>query len=143
MRQFIRHPAAVPVEIGINASDAVPILHTRDVGLGGLALQSGFAVAPGASVDIRIALVQPPFEAQARVAWCHPGATEGFELGMTFLDAQDVFRARMVEQVCHIEDYRQSVHRLEGRQLTVQEAAAEGIARHAAQFPDIGARLVQ
>jgi hypothetical protein len=55
---------------------------------------------------------------------------------VTFLDAESAFLARMVEQVC--EDYRKSVRRLEGRELSSEEAAIEGIAQHAAQFPDIG-----
>ena len=138
MRQFIRHPVDVPVEIGTAASGPPSAVHTHDISVGGLALRSSVAVAPGAGVDIRIAYVQPAFEAHARVAWCHPHGEDGFELGVTFLDAEDAFLARMVEQVCHIEDYRQSVCRLEGRHLSAEEAAAEWIARYAAQFPEIG-----
>jgi hypothetical protein len=138
MRQFIRHPVDVPVEIGIAASGPPSAVHTHDISVGGLALCSRVAVAPGADVDIRIAYVQPAFEAHARVAWCHPHDEEGFELGVTFLDAQDAFLARMVEQICHIEDYRKSVHRLQGRQLSAEEAAVEWIAEYAAQFPEIG-----
>ena len=55
---------------------------------------------------------------------------------------QDAFLARMVEQICHIEDYRQSVCRVEGRRLSAEEAAVEWIAQYAAQFPDIGASRV-
>ena len=138
MRQFIRHPVDVPVEIGTAALRLPSGVHTHDVSVGGLALRSRVAMAPGADVDIRIAYVQPAFEAHARVAWCHPHEEEGFELGVTFLDAQDAFLARMVEQVCHIEDYRQSVCRLEGRHLSAEDAAAEWIDRYAAQFPEIG-----
>jgi hypothetical protein len=138
MRQFIRHPVDVPVEIGALASAPASAVHTHDISVGGLALRSGVAIAPGADIGIRIAFVQPAFEAHARVAWCHPHEPEGYELGVTFLDAEDAFLARMVEQVCHIEDYRQSVCRLEGRRLSAEEAATEWIARYAAQFPDIG-----
>jgi len=141
MRQFIRHPVDVPVEIGTNESGPLSSLHTHDISLGGVALLSSFAVPAGAHVKIRIPYVQPAFEAYARVAWCHPHE-EGYELGVTFLDAEDAFLARMVEQICHIEDYRQSVHRLEARELSSEEAAQEWIAKHAAQFPDIGPQSV-
>jgi hypothetical protein len=137
MRQFIRHPVDVPVEIGTNESGPLSSLHTHDISLGGVALLSSFAVSAGADVTIRIACVQPAFEAHARVAWCQPHE-EGYELGVTFLDAQDAFLARMVEQVCHIEDYRKSVRRLEARELSPEEAAHEWISKHAAQFPEIG-----
>jgi hypothetical protein len=141
MRQFIRHPVDVPVDIGTSGSRAASALHTHDISLGGLALLSSIAVPAGTEVEIRIAYVQPPFAAHARVAWCHAHGDEGFELGVTFLDAESAFLARMVEQVCHIEDYRRSVHRLEGRELSSEEAAAEWIARHAAEFPNIGPYL--
>ncbi|MBW8830241.1 MAG: PilZ domain-containing protein [Burkholderiales bacterium] len=138
MRQFIRHPVDVPVEIGIAAMGPPSAVHTHDISMGGLALRSRVAVAPGADVAIRIGFVQPTFEARARVAWCRPHEEDGFELGVTFLDTQDAFLARMVEQVCHIEDYRQSVRRLEGRELSAEEAAVEWIDQYAAQFPEIG-----
>ena len=142
MRQFIRHPVDVPVEIGTGASDPPSAVHTHDISAGGLALRSSLAVAPGAAVEIRIAYVQPAFEAHARVAWCHPHEDDGFELGVTFLNAEDAFLARMVEQICHIEDYRRSVHRLQGRQLSSEQAAFEWIEAHAAEFPDIGPNRV-
>jgi hypothetical protein len=44
----------------------------------------------------------------------------------------------MVEQVCHIEEYRRTVQRLEGRELSAEEAAFEWIHRFAAQFPETG-----
>ena len=94
-------------------------------------------MTPGGVVEVRIPSVRPPFAARARVVWCRPGA-HGFELGVAFLDAADAFRARMVEQVCHIEAYRQAVYRQEGRDLSGREAAAEWIAKHAADFADIG-----
>lgn len=138
MRQFIRHPVDVPVEIGASGSRPASALHTRDISQGGLALLSSIDVPAGTDVEVRIPHVHPPFAAHARVAWCHACGHQGFELGVTFLDAESAFLARMVEQVCYIEDYRRSVQRLEGRELSAEEAAIEWIARHAAQFPDIG-----
>jgi hypothetical protein len=139
MRQFIRHPIDVPVEIGLGGQrEPLAGCHTHDISQGGLALRSGQAARPGQEVDICIGCVKPPFHAHARVAWCRPHPLSGYELGVTFLDAEDAFRARMVEQVCHIENYRQSVLRTEQRDLSVDEAAAEWIAKHAADFPQIG-----
>jgi hypothetical protein len=138
MRQFIRHPVDVLVEIDIEGQAAPPALHTHDISQGGLALMSSCSVPTGADVEIRIPCVVPPFHAHARVAWCHPHTPPGWELGLTFLDADDAFRTRMVEQACHIEDYRLSVQRLEGRDLSPDEAAYEWIGKYAAQFPEIG-----
>lgn len=134
MRQFIRHPADILIEVdGDSASDHTA-RHSRNVGLGGLAFQSDRAMTAGMIIDLRIPLVRPPFETKARVVWCE-STDAGFELGVEFLHPDDAFRARMVEQVCHIEDYRKGVARSEGRQLTVEEAAMEWIGKHAADFP--------
>jgi hypothetical protein len=70
MRQFIRHPIDVPVEIGLGESGPPSAYHAHDISLGGLAFRSGCAVKPGQEVDICIGCVQPPFQAHARVAWC-------------------------------------------------------------------------
>jgi hypothetical protein len=139
MRQFIRHPIDVPIEIGIGDDVPASGYHTHDISLGGLAFRSGCAVRPGSMVDISIGYVQPPFQAHARVAWCKPHPLSGYELGVTFLDDDDAFRARMVEQLCHIEDYRRAVQRTEGREMDVDQAAAEWIEKYAAHFPEIGA----
>jgi len=136
MRQFIRHPVDVPIEIRAGNGEAGPV-HTHDISLGGLAVHSAVAVEPGSLSEVRISYVQPAFEARARVAWCRPrrGGGGGHEVGVSFLDAADVFLARMVEQVCYIEDYRKSVAREEGRELSSEEAACEWIEKYAAKFP--------
>jgi hypothetical protein len=81
--------------------------HIHNVSLGGLAFQSDGELEPGIIVEVRI------FETKARVVWC--SAREGgFELGVAFLDPEDALRARMVEQVCHIENYKKVVYQAEG-----------------------------
>jgi hypothetical protein len=137
MRQFIRHPATVPIEVSRGAAPEPELHETRNVSLGGLAFQAGQMMTPDEVVEVRIPSVRPPFAARVRVVWCRPGVG-GFELGVAFLEAADAFRARMVEQVCHIEAYRETVNRQEGRNLSGREAAAEWIAKHAADFADIG-----
>jgi hypothetical protein len=136
MRQYIRHPIDFPVEIRAHHGAPGAALHTHDISLGGLAVHSPEPVEPGAMIEVCIPYVEPAFEARARVAWCrkHRGGG-GHEVGVSFLDAQDVFLARMVEQICYIEDYRRSILREDGRELTSEEAAREWIAKYAAQFP--------
>jgi hypothetical protein len=78
--------------------------------------------------------VDPPFEAMARVAWCRPDG-DAFLVGVEFLDSDDAFQSRMVQQVCSIENYKQDVAAKEGRVLSSQEAAAEWISKFAGRFP--------
>lgn len=132
-REFIRHTADVPIEVRtVEGEEAVA--HGRNVSHGGLAFVSELCPAEGATIELTIPNVEPPFQAHARVAWCRPEA-DGFLVGVQFLDANDAFRARMVEQVCTIERYRSEVRENEGRELTAQEAAAEWIGKYAGRFP--------
>jgi hypothetical protein len=137
MRHFIRHPAEIPIEVSAVDQDGAKLPRLVNVGMGGLAFRSEAAFRPAHIVKVRIACVRPEFETTARVAWCRACAG-GYELGLAFLDPDEAFRARMVEQVCHIEHYRKQVRDAEGRELTAEEAALEWIARNAAQFPEAG-----
>jgi hypothetical protein len=133
MRNFIRHPADIPIEVaktgGLWASgDAV------DFGHGGLSLVASGPHAVGELLHLRIPFVKPPFDARGRVAWCRRRRGR-YQLGVAFLDSEDAFQARMVEQVCHIEHYRRQQLERDGRTLTRREAALEWIARYAANFP--------
>jgi hypothetical protein len=132
-RQFIRHPTEIPVEVR-PAEGGGTQTRARNLSLGGLSLHADSALTLGSVVNVRIASVDPIFETRARVVWCRPAA-QGFDLGVAFLDAQDAFRARMVEQVCHIESYRRALIANEGRTLTPEAAAREWIARFAGSFP--------
>jgi hypothetical protein len=137
MRQFIRHPADVPIEVSPVDQGSGRPPRLVNVGLGGLAFRSHSAFRPAHVVKVRIDCVRPAFETTARVAWCR--ACDGeFELGLAFTDPDDAFRARMVEQVCYIEHYRREIRDTEGRELTAEEAAREWIERNAARFPGTG-----
>ena len=130
-RQFIRHPVSLPIEVSQAAAEAYCL------GIGGLAFRYERAAEPGSFLHLRIPLVTPEFEVDAKVVWCRC-AEGGVELGVEFLSADDAFRVRMVEQVCHIENYRQEICAEEGRELDFEQAAAEWIGKFSAKFPGAG-----
>jgi hypothetical protein len=136
MRQYIRHPADIPIEIR-TAESRVARQRIRNVSEGGLAFESDSALPRGCVIKLRISYVQPAFESEARVVWCR-AALRGYEMGVVFLSAEDAFRARMVEQVCQIERYKKTVLEAEGRALSAEEAAQEWITKFAAAFPNPG-----
>jgi hypothetical protein len=133
-RQFIRHPTEMPVEV--HPTDGSSTQHrARNLSLGGLSFHSNSELTIDSVVNLRINNVEPAFESAARVVWCRPVVT-GFDLGVAFLNAEDAYRARMVEQICHIESFRRKLISNEGRTLTPEAAAREWIARYADSFPD-------
>lgn len=134
MTRFIRHPTDIPIEVKSHGQLSDDRPQTVNLSLSGLAFRCDREFTPGDIVDIRIPLVRPPFQVEARVIWCGE-REQHFELGVEFLDQNDIFLARMVEQVCHIEQYRQDILRIEKRTLSSEEAAAEWIRKFASEFP--------
>ncbi|MGA2550649.1 MAG: PilZ domain-containing protein [Burkholderiaceae bacterium] len=136
-RQFIRHPVNIPIEaIPLLAAGPEPLLIAYSLSAGGLAFRAAGPADPGTLVHLKIDYRVLQFESDARVVWCHSSG-DGTELGVEFLNSDDAFQARMVEQICHIESYRQETLEFEGRALSSEEAALEWIARFAGTFPDI------
>jgi hypothetical protein len=132
MASYIEHPDDIPIEFRLeDLMDA----SCAGAAYGGLAFRSDAPLQSGQTIRIRIALAGPVFEAPARVSWLLP-SEDCFVVGIDFLDQEDYFRARMVEQLCHIEHYKRSVREHEGRILSGEEAAMEWIRRFAGQFPN-------
>jgi len=132
MRSFIRHPTDIPIEIRLG-DQGCKLEPLRNVSGGGLCFQYPEAVPLDSVVVVRIALTSPPFEACCRVAWCQADVG-AWQVGIEFLDQDDLFRLRMVEQICHIEQYRTTTASL-GRTLSSHEAAIEWIEQYAEAFP--------
>lgn len=134
MRSYIRHPADIPIEFRQTPAAALQTRRLHDVSCGGLSFIAQSPLKSASVITVRIASVEPVFEAECRVAWCRR-LQEGYLIGAEFLHAQDEYRARMVEQICHIEHYRKEVQTREGRTLTGEQAAREWIGKYAKDFP--------
>ncbi len=133
-REFIRHPANVPLEVQPQGLRQQLSLQLNNVSEGGLSFESPVEFYQGALVKIKIRAVKPVFRVHAVVQWCRK-KLDHFELGVRFLDSDDAFRVRMVEQVCHIEAYRKQVEARQGRRLSKNQASIEWIAKHGPEFP--------
>jgi len=132
-RSFIRHPSTAPIQI---FPQQQPLAHIpmRDISKGGLAFVSNVFLEKGKMLKIRIPHVHPPFEASCVVRWRRTLDDDShFEIGVMFLDKQTGFRIRMVEQVCHIMQYRQQLAG-HGRDISFEVAAQEWIDANAADF---------
>ncbi|KPK39651.1 MAG: hypothetical protein AMJ69_05070 [Gammaproteobacteria bacterium SG8_47] len=135
MRTYMRHPSDVPLDFRLRSEGDAHSEHLNDVGCGGLSFNCAVALNQGDLVEIRIDVVTPPFEAMGRVAWCRARG-EQYLVGVAFLDQDDLYRARMVEQICRIERYKKEIYEREGRELDGQEAALEWIDKYAQYFPE-------
>jgi hypothetical protein len=134
-RRYIRHPVEVPIEVEVaQSAPGAEGQRLRNVGAGGLCFHTPEPFEPATRLRIRIPVVDPSFEVEGWVIWCHR-ADPGFEVGVEVSAAADDYRLRMVEQLSHIEDYRRSVEKEQGRRISAEQAAREWIARYAREFP--------
>ena len=135
MRNYIRHPSDIPIQYS-EESQQQPVAQTiNNVGYGGLCFNSSKPLAEGAQLHICIDTVTPAFEAEGTVVWCRPEGNE-YIVGIEFINKEDIFLARMVEQICHIEHYKKEILASEGRKLTTKQAASEWISKFAKLFPN-------
>ncbi len=134
MREFIRHPTDIPIEYEIIGGSAPEHGVTVNVGQGGLCFPTRECVEPGTRIRLQIPLLDPVFATFGTVVWSHETETSP-QVGVEFDDPQSAFNVRMIEQICHIEQYRRDVLATEGRAMTSERAAREWIALYAEDFP--------
>ena len=138
IRKFIRHPVDVPIQVTAewvedDIDDTMDQTITN-VSLGGLAFVSHKPLKVLDRVQICIPFLESNNTLVGNVVWCER-SSHGYEIGVEFEKSRDVFRLRMIEQICHIEHYRKEILLQEGRELTTQEAASEWISKYADDFP--------
>lgn len=133
-RQFIRHPSNIPIEYCFMDSPLCIMDSINDVSVGGLSFQADQYIEPESWLHLHIPINDEHFEIDAQVRWCHR-RNGHYDVGVFFSDKEKAFSARMVEQVCHIEQYKKEVFETEGRILSGDEAAAEWITKYATDFP--------
>lgn len=134
-RRYIRHPTDIPILVELADVVEPDTEYLRNISEGGLCFQSKLTLARGTPIRIRIPLVRPVFECIGVVVWCETYGTHSL-IGVQFERSEQIFRLRMVEQICHIEHYKRTAEK-HGRLLTSEQAAFEWIERHAGRFPPI------
>lgn len=136
IRKYIRHPSDVPIQVVLDRvdDDGDGDETLTNISLGGLSFVSPNALDVLQKVRVCIPLIEQDNFLEGRVVWCEK-AKNGYEVGLEFDRSEEVFRLRMIEQICHIEHYRKEIERLQGRALSTEEAAKEWISEYAGDFP--------
>ena len=134
MRNYIRHPLGIPIGYSLDELVQDDNDYLKDISAGGLCFCSRAFIEPASVIHISIPLKKPGFEATGIVAWCKK-LGDHFESGVYFKDEDTEFSMRMMEQVCHIEEYKNEIALRDHRHLTDEEAAMEWVAQFAKDFP--------
>ena len=133
---FIQHPDAVQTRLCVTSDHATLGMDLVAHGHGGVCVPSTLGYQPGTPLQVRVSLEGRELRYHGLVMW-RRSRRQAFELGLGFATDDAAFRARMIEQLCHIEAYRQRALAA-GRALEFERAAEEWIARYSEEFPQIG-----
>ncbi|MGA2090099.1 MAG: PilZ domain-containing protein [Endomicrobiales bacterium] len=136
-RKYIRHSADMPIEIKLQDLVTHRTEYLNEISFGGLSFRSSIPVPIDTVIDIRIPLVRPVFSTTGKVVWCRPNANDKtvFDIGVQFIGPKDSFKIRMLEQICHIENYKKELCKKTGQPVTGEQAALEWIRKYADKFP--------
>jgi hypothetical protein len=134
---FIHHPPGFPLEFkrvwfsSLHRSDE---LHRGELGL---IFDSEKYVKPGWTLEITIPMRNEIARFQGKVVLIrHSG--EGYEIGLWLRRGADASRARIVEQICHIEAYTQERKYRDGPYcLNRERIAQEWIMENAGSVPTL------
>jgi PilZ domain len=134
MRQFIRHPVTIPIQVHPIDHPTASIT-VQSLSTGGLCFETDTPVAIGSLVEFVIPNIEPEYHGDGVIVWRKEQSPNHYCVGLCFITDDEYYRTRMVEQVCRIEIYRKSVAAM-GRELSAEAAAQEWIAQFAAKFDD-------
>lgn len=137
-RVFIRHPVSLTVHCQKQGHVDVADHEIRDISFGGMYFVSAEAYVPGDMVTMDFPALTVRSRIGGEIIWSSPLDREDggkFANGLKFLNKQVLLLARMIEQMCCIEKYRQArvAHGQPG--ITGDQAALEWIRSCAARFP--------
>ena len=136
MHKYIQHPITIPIHFQLNDAVSnngqVPAQNIQY----GLTFESDTQIDPGKEIVLQVPIRERLPEIKGTVAWCKNSGSK-YKIAVNFYDAKMAFQARMIEQVCHIEDLRLQMTREEGREVSREDAASVWIKKHAREFPYI------
>jgi hypothetical protein len=137
VQSFIHHPSEVPIKIAVS-DNQFPLPCIDEPCSTGVYIHTSTRYAMNSCVEVEINVQAPAFFAKGYVCSSEPLIDGiGFQTGIVFDCPDTAFAVRMIEQVCHIEQYRQQVCKKEGRELSIDSAAIEWITQHASKFPEL------
>ncbi len=130
----------MPIRVTVDRVQDEPNQHPCDelhnVSLGGLAFQSSEPLPTTQTVEVSFPLLDETHSFHGKVVWSRK-INNGYEIGLQFDDAEQMYRLRMIEQICHIEHYREQLRQQQGRSISIEQAAKEWISRYADGFPSL------
>ncbi|GAA0787265.1 hypothetical protein [Marinobacterium sediminicola] len=127
---YLQHPEQIELEL--NPLMEAPASSTPPLPLG-LLLHCHHYYPSGKWLRIQAPALTEELSFNARVVDCNPGRKGDYLLKLSFPDQEQLFRARMLEQLCQI-----FIYQPQGPDKDLDQRALEWIEAEAAHFPSNG-----
>lgn len=134
---FIHHPSGFPLEVRRLWFERPSIEPVDESGKIGVIFQSEKYIKPGCRLEITVPLRNEEEKFRGQVVFVrHNG--QNYDIGLWLKHRADASRARIVEQVCHIENYLKEKKYKEGPYaINRDRAAQEWIIKNASSVPSL------
>ena len=134
-RHFFRHPIHVPIKLRIASMAQTLASQSSDISLGGLNFSWPKKLSRGTMIDITIPVKEKFFDVTAKVVYSKEDRRSArYRTGVSFVDFPSAFKARLAEEVLQILEYRKSISRELGHEVSEEEAAKKWVHEFAHDF---------
>lgn len=139
-RHFIRHPLSLPltykiIKPGLDKKQKNIQSETSDVSMGGLLFPAKHSVEPDSMIAIKMPFENKMFNIKAKVIRCvNNPETNLYDIAVSFLRFHESFKAKMIEQIYLISEYRDLLSLQLGQEVPLEEASRKWIKRYSERF---------
>ncbi|MEI8176388.1 MAG: PilZ domain-containing protein [Candidatus Omnitrophota bacterium] len=138
-RRFIRHPVCFPLSyrtLEKNASrDDDRVSTTVNLGLGGLMFLAKEPVGVNAKIVVKMPFQDKVFNVRGKVVRCEKSKAEQlYDIGVSFYMLSDAFKAKLIEQMYRISEFRDLLSIQQGKEVQLEEASKEWIKKYSKRF---------
>lgn len=136
-RRFVRHPLEFPLTYKVLDQTSFTISQTTDMSDFGISFLADEPLTEGQLLELDIHSPKKLFHAKSIVKWQNYSSTENkYRIGVMFVNRQEGFHARMLEQICQIDLYHRYKMQTEKREIPYNEVAFEWINLYGKSFAE-------
>lgn len=136
-RHFIRHPLSLPLAYKVIKPGGREDIRseTVNVSVGGLLFPAKHPVELNSMIAIKMPFEDKMFNVKAKVVRCvNNSETKFYDIAVSFFRFNEAFKAKMIEQIYLIAEYRDLLTLQSGKEVSLEEASRKWIKRYSERF---------
>jgi c-di-GMP-binding flagellar brake protein YcgR len=138
-RHFIRHPLCFPLSYKVSEDDKSdhPVRRSTSINLsmGGILFSTKHRVDKGAKIIVKMPFQDKVFNVRGKVVRCvKKKKSDLYNVGVCFYKLSDAHKAKLIEQLYLISEYRDLRTIETGKEISFEKASREWIKRYSKRF---------